>query len=127
VIFRRLLMAFVSIAAISAAAAIAMVAASFALYAFARPQLGPAGASAVVTGVYALIVLLGGLIAMPRGRKRPKGEGPAGVAEDLMELVRDNPMASIGVAVAAGVMAMRNPRVIGEVAKAFFESRRKKR
>jgi hypothetical protein len=48
------------------------------------------------------------------------------VAEDLMELVRDKPMASMGVALAAGVMAMRNPRVIGEVARAFLARRRER-
>jgi hypothetical protein len=41
-----------------------------------------------------------------------------------MDLVRDKPVASAGVAVAAAVMAMRNPRVIGEIARAFFQSRR---
>jgi hypothetical protein len=66
---------------------------------------------------------------MPRGRNRRRaGTGtPAGVAEDLMELVRDKPIASAGVALAAGIMAMRNPRVIGEIARAFFQNRRPSR
>lgn len=126
-IFQRLLMAFVAIAAIATSAAVTVVAASYALFALMQPSLGNAGASAVVMAVFALIVLLGGLLAIPRRKHRVRHEGAAGVAEDLMELVRDNPMAAAGVAVAAGIMAMRNPRVITEVARAFFQSRRKKR
>jgi hypothetical protein len=126
VIFRRLLMAFVAIAAIATSASVVVVALAFALYALVRPMLGDAGASAVVAGAFALIVGIGGLAAMPRGRRRRKADpsSPAGVAEDLMELVRDKPIASAGVALAAGIMAMRNPRVIGEIARAFFQNRR---
>jgi hypothetical protein len=126
VIFRKLLMAFVAIAFLATSAAIVAVAVSFALYALVLPYVGAAGASAVVAGVYALILAIGGLAVMPRGRnKRRAGTGtPAGVAEDLMELVRDKPIASAGVALAAGIMAMRNPRVIGEIARAFFQNRR---
>jgi hypothetical protein len=126
-IFQRLLLAFTAIVAIATAAAIALVAASFAIFALARPYVGDAGASGVVCGVYALLVLIGGIAAIPRKRRRVRSEGPTGVAEDLMELVRDKPMASAGVALAAGIMAMRNPRVIGEIARAFFANRRERR
>ena len=126
-IFQRLLMGMVAIAAIAMSAAVAVAAAAFALFALVQPSLGDAGAAAVVMGVFALIVVIGGLLAIPRRRRRSKTAGPTGVAEDLMELVRDKPIASAGVALAAGIMAMRNPRVIGEVARAFFQSRRERR
>ena len=122
-------MAFVAIAFLATSASIVAVAVSFALYALVLPYVGAAGASAVVAGVYALILAVAGVAVMPRGRNRRRaGTGtPAGVAEDLMELVRDKPIASAGVALAAAIMAMRNPRVIGEIARAFFQNRRPSR
>lgn len=124
-IFRKLLMAFVAIAFLATSASVVAVALAFALYALVRPYVGDAGASAVVAGAFALILAIGGLAAMPRGKKRPGTGTPQGVAEDLMELVRDKPIASAGVALAAGIMAMRNPRVIGEIARAFVQGNRK--
>ncbi|HEX4197303.1 MAG TPA: hypothetical protein VHZ26_07665 [Caulobacteraceae bacterium] len=124
-IFRRLLMAFVAIAAIATSASVVIVALAFALYALVEPYVGRAGASAVVAGSFAVIAAIIGLVSMPRGRRRRRGEATANdVAEDLMELVRDKPIASAGVALAAGIMAMRNPRVIGEIARAFFQNRK---
>ena len=119
-------MAFVAIAAICASVTVTVFAAAFALFALVQPYVGNAGAGAVLAGVFAVIALIVGLIAMPRRRRRRRGEGPSGVAEDLMDLVRDKPMASAGVALAAGIMAMRNPRVISEVIRAFRSERRKK-
>jgi len=124
-IVTRLLMGFVAIAAISASVVVAVFAAAFAVFALVQPYVGSAGGGAVVAAIFALIALIVGLIAMPRRRRR-RVEGPSGVAEDLMDLVRDKPLASAGVALAAGIMAMRNPRVIGEVIRAFRSERRKK-
>ena len=45
-IFRRLLMAFVAIAAIATSASVVVVALAFALYALVEPYVGRAGASA---------------------------------------------------------------------------------
>ncbi|HZC17989.1 MAG TPA: hypothetical protein VE309_14625 [Caulobacteraceae bacterium] len=124
-IFRRLLMAFVAIAVIAASASVVVVALAFTLYALVEPYVGRAGASAAVAGAFALIAAIVGFAAMPRGRKRRTGPvTPTDVAEDLMELVRDKPIASAGVALGAAIMAMRNPRVIGEIARAFFQNRR---
>lgn len=124
-IFRRLLMGFVAISAIATSACVVVVALAFALYALVQPLVGDAGAAAVVAAAFALVSVIGGFAAMPRGRRRGASPtSPEGVAGDLMELVRDKPIASAGIAVAAGVMAMRNPRVIGEIARAFFQSRR---
>jgi hypothetical protein len=125
VIFRKLLMAFVAVAFLATSASVVAVALAFALYALVRPMLGDAGAGAAVAGAFAVILAIGGLAAMPRGKRRSGTGTPAGVAEDLMELVRDKPIASAGVALAAAIMAMRNPRVIGEIARAFVQGGRK--
>jgi hypothetical protein len=118
-------MAFVAIAVIAASASVVVVALAFTLYALVEPYVGRAGASAAVAGAFALIAAIVGFAAMPRGRKRRTGPvTPTDVAEDLMELVRDKPIASAGVALGAAIMAMRNPRVIGEIARAFFQNRR---
>ena len=126
-IVTRLLRGFVAIAAICTAVSVAIVALAFALFAFVQPYVGSAGGGAVVAGVAALVALIVGLVAMPRRRRR-SSEGPTGVADDLMDLVRDKPIAAVGVAVAAGIMAMRNPRVIIEVVRAMRggEHRRKR-
>jgi hypothetical protein len=130
-IFRRLLMGFVAITAISTAAGVVVVALAFTLYALVQPYIGNAGASATVAGAFALLAIILGFVAMPRRRHRrgnaANPASPEGVASDLMDLVRDKPVASAGIAVAAGIMAMRNPRVIGEIARAFFQSRRNPR
>jgi len=126
-IFQRILVAVTAIVAIATGVAIALVALSYAEFALVRPYVGEAGAAGIVTGTYAVFVLIGGLLSIPRKRRRVRSDGPTGVAEDLMELVRDKPFATAGVALAAGIMAMRNPRVIAEIAKAFLTNRREPR
>ncbi len=73
-------MGFVAIAAIATSASVVVVALAFALYALVQPYIGNAGASAVVAGVFALIVGIGGLAAAPAAGKRtgrPRARRPA--------------------------------------------------
>jgi hypothetical protein len=123
VIFRRVLMACVAIVMLATAGGVVMVAAAYAVFALAQAQLGPAGGAAVTALVFAVILGLGGLVFTPRGRKRARATPgtSAALAEELMELVRDKPLASAGVALAAGIMAMRNPKVIGEVLRGLLQ------
>jgi len=121
-------MAIAAAAAVAAAAVISMVALSFAIFGILRPQIGPANASAAVAAVFALMIGLAGLMAALRsgggGRRRERmNEREAmGLADRLMELARDKPMAAVGVALALGLILMRSPMALGAIAKAFFET-----
>lgn len=120
---RRLFLLAAALAATSAAAAVSVFAAALALFAFVRPWTGEAGAAAVVMGVFALVVALGGLLAAQAAK--PKRPDPrlesASLMQRLTELAKARPMAAAGVAIAAAAMAARNPAVVGAVARAFFD------
>ena len=62
---------------------------------------------------------------MAAAKKKSK-QGPAGdaisLADRLMDLVRDKPMATAGVAVAAGLMALRNPAVIAVIVRTILDA-----
>jgi hypothetical protein len=125
VIFERALMSIAAIAAIAAAAATSVVAAAFAIFALLRPEVGSAGAAAIVAAIFALIVGLAGAVAAARGRRnvvKAADRDPMRLAERVMDLVRDKPLAAAGVALAAGLMAIRSPQAIGAIARAFFDS-----
>lgn len=124
-IFEKTIAAVVSAAAIGAAVAVAVVSAAFALYAVLLPHLGAAGSAACLTGVFAALALLIGLIA---GRKAEgkrhhssadSGHDGAGLVGRLMELAKDKPLIAAGAAVAVGVVALRNPAILTAVISAF--------
>ncbi len=124
-------MAVAAVAALAAAAVIAMVALAFAIFGFLKPEIGAAEASAAVTGVFAALIGLGGLLSargvgMPSRRRVRKGEATdtdtAGLIDRLMDLARDRPVAAIGVAVALGIFLMRSPSALAAIAQAFFQT-----
>jgi hypothetical protein len=119
-LIRRLLLIVVAVAALAAAAAACVVASAFALYAVVRDALGPAGGAAVVAGVAALIVVAGALIAVLRMR-RPAGlrRDDHGLIARMMDFARDKPLIAAGAAIAVGVIAFRNPKVLAAVISAF--------
>ena len=121
----RVLMAVAAASAIATAAAVSVVALAFAIYALLSTPLGAAGAAGAVCAIFALLVALVGLFAVSRANKKGR-EAPAGeaisLADRLMDLVRDKPMASAGIAVAAGLMALRNPAVIAVIVRTILEA-----
>ncbi len=123
---QKAMMVAAALAAMAVAAGTCVIALAFALYALLRAPLGPAGAAASVAALCAVAIALAGFIAA-RGSEA-KGDASAndresfGLMERLMELVRDKPLASTGVALAAGLMVMRNPAVIGVVLRTLMEA-----
>lgn len=119
---RRIVALATAAAVIAAAAATAVVAASFAIYALLREPLGAAGAAAIVSALFALVALVGGLILM---RKPPQ------VAEQqddsmlgrVMDIARDRPVVAAGAALAAALIAWRNPKIIAAGLSAFIAGR----
>jgi hypothetical protein len=125
VIFRRVLLALIAASAFAAGAAVAVVSLAFALYALVEPTVGAAGAAATVAGVTAALMALGGLLVMFAARPRRKPEPPPadGALERAMAFIRQKPLLSGAAAVGAGLLAVRNPKYLGEVLRSFLEGR----
>lgn len=121
---QKAMMVAAALAATVVGAATGVIALAFAIYALLRPPLGPAGAAAGVAALSALGIGLAALIAARGAKAEPEPAEPEsfGLMERLMELVRDKPLASAGVALAAGLMVMRNPAVIGIIVRTLLES-----
>lgn len=119
----KTLAALAAAAAIAAAAAVSVVAASFALYAVLAPRFGAAGAAAILAAVAAFLALIGGLLAARKaeGKRHDHGQEAhdVGLMGKVVELAKEKPMLAAGVAVAAGLFALRNPAVLTAVISAF--------
>ena len=111
----------VGLAAMAAAASVLVVSAAFAFYALLRTYVGSAGAAACVTLAAAIVV---GVLALflfskakgPRIKANGKGvEGAGGLVERLTGLVSDRPVVAASAAVAAGLLAWRNPTLVSTV------------
>jgi hypothetical protein len=126
VIFRRLLFLLAGATALAVSAGIVVVALAFALYALAEPYVGRAGAGAIVALAAAILVgLLGFGLAM--GGRRParkvKPGEPETITDRIFDFVRAKPVTAIAGAVAAGILAVRNPGYLGSLIRAFVEGR----
>ena len=122
-------MAVAAAAAIAAAAAVSVASAAFALFAAMTPLVGAAWAAAIVAAVFAVIVLIAGLIARSRagGHDRRHEAAPdASLVQKVVEMARDHPLLATGVALGAGVYALRNPKLVAAVVAAFMEGRNSK-
>ena len=124
-IFEKTLMTLAAAAAIAAAAAVAVVSAAFALYAVLVPLVTPAGAAAIVSAVAALIVAVAGIVAARKveGRHHHDAAQQQGfdMTSKVVEIVRDRPLMSIGIGLAAGIFALKNPTLTATLAKAFLD------
>jgi protein-S-isoprenylcysteine O-methyltransferase Ste14 len=111
--------------AIAAATAVSVVAAAFALYAVLFPHLGAAGSAAVLAVTFAILALVGGLLAARKaeGGRRPESQAAhedGGLITKLFEIAKDKPLLAAGAAVAAGIFAIRNPAILTAVLSAFL-------
>lgn len=105
------------------AAGTLVVALCFAIYAALRDTLTPAGASAVVVLAAAILIGVGALVLLSaaKGKSKPHDKHPAhtdspqGLVDRAFDLARDKPLIAAGAAVAAGLLALRNPTLIGAV------------
>lgn len=126
-IFEKTLMTLAAAAAIAAAAAVAVVSAAFAVYAVLVPLVTAAGAAAIVSAMAALIVAVAGMIAARKveGRHHHNSQQAPQQGFDMtakvVEIVRDKPLMSIGIGLAAGIFALKNPTLTASLAKAFLD------
>ncbi len=117
---RKILLLFAAAGAALAAAGVVVVSLAFALYALMRDAAGfsAAASAAVVAGAVALIFLIVFGVLAIKAAAKPK-EPP--VVERLKTLVRERPIMAAGAALAAGVFAVRNPKMILPLVLAFLE------
>lgn len=122
-ILGRVGVALAAAAILATSAAIFVVALAFALYALVRPAVGPAGAAAVVAGAAALLVLLMGVAAALAARAKPARITPRGKdsVERIINFFKDTPITAVAAALAAGVLAVRNPKYLGAAVRSFLE------
>ena len=123
-IFQRLVFLLAGATALAVSAGVIVIALAFALHAALTPLIGAAWADCAVAGAAAILIgVLGALLAgLGRARKRPAPQ-TSGVAERAFEFVKSRPVTSLAGAVAAGVLAVRNPAYLGAVVRAFVEGR----
>lgn len=111
-----------ALSAVAAAAAVCVVAASFALYAVTEPYLGRAGASAVVAGVFALIAVIVAWVATRKVTpKRGLAPAPEPTPMDrVLGLAKQRPLIALGAAAAATFVLVRNPAMVTALVSAFL-------
>lgn len=113
--FDRAMAAVVATAAAAAAVVMAVFALGFALYALIEPNIGPAGAAAIVALAAALVVAIFALIAALRKRKC---EQEAALAQaqlmdelplGLGDIARERPILTLALTAVGGILAARHP------------------
>ncbi len=117
---KRILLAAAAAGAALAAAGVIMVAISYAIFALAKPYVGQAGAAGVVALVYAILLGVGFAVAASGAKgKAPKvhkrgghHEEPGSLMSRVMDTARERPLVAAAGAVAAGLLAIRNPTLV---------------
>ncbi len=112
-------------AALMAATGVITIAIAFAVYAAFEPLIGRAFAAATTAAAFAAAIGLTALVlmVMAQGRRRNQASRrpDASLTDRVMDLIREKPFAAAGIAAAAGLMAVRNPKMIAAVLSAFLE------
>jgi hypothetical protein len=122
------LLAVIGLAALTALTLMGVAAAGFALFLVFVPLIGAAGAATVLALICAL--LLAGAVLAVRGKGPslpPALQQDESLASRAFDLARQHPMAAGGAALlatlAAGVLAVKNPKVIATALSAYLAGR----
>ena len=114
----------VALTAMAAAAGVVIVSAAFAFYAFLRGYIGPSGAAACVTlaaaivlGILAFVMFGRAKGSTPKTRKAADGRG--GLVDRVTDLLSDRPVVAASAAIAAGLLAWRNPTLVSTLLRAM--------
>jgi hypothetical protein len=119
-VIKKILLSVAMVFALGSAVGTAVVALAFALFAVVQPALGQAGASAVVALVFAIFAAIMALLIelQVKGRRPPPRE--ASFTERLGDLARERPLLAAGGALAAGLIALKNPQVVAGIVSAIL-------
>lgn len=128
----RTVLAVSALAATAAAAAMGVWAAGFALYALVEPSIGRAGAGAVVALIAAALLAAAAAYTAKKAKSKKESReiAKASVIEEdhgepmvganplalVMNIVRDKPVIALGLSLAAGIVAARQPQMVREFA-----------
>ena len=123
-IFRRLLFLLAGATALAVSAGVFVIALAYGEFALVKPYLGSAGAAGAVAASTAVFIGILGLVLANAGKlpRRKPGE-PQSVVDRVVNFVREKPITALGGAIAAGILAIRNPAYLGAVVRAFVEGR----
>jgi hypothetical protein len=103
---------------------VGVVAAAFAVYAALKPMIGPAWASASVCAAAALLIALGGLgAALAANPPRRKASADKDLTAKLIELAKEKPIVAASAILAAGAVALKNPKITAAIVGAFMASK----
>lgn len=124
-ILKRVLSGAAAAGAAAAAAAVVVVALAYAIYALAKMWLVPAGAAAVTAAVFAAAMGIGAAVMASGAKgkgggkavkklKHPQDE-PRTLLERALDTARERPVVAAAGALAAGLLALRNPALVATV------------
>jgi hypothetical protein len=121
---RRILFALAATMALAVSAGVFVVALAYGLFALVKPYVGSAGAAGIVAGAAALFIAIIAMILSGMGRPpKKKPSEPQTFVERATEFIRDKPVLAVAAALAAGLLAVRNPRYLGAALRSFIEGR----
>ena len=122
-IMRKVLLAAASIVVVAVAAGAAVVAAAMGLFALLRETLGAPGAYGVVALAAALVAGLGIILGGFKFHHEKKPPPEPSLSDTLGKVVRERPLVAAGAAVAASLIALKNPGGLGTLISAFLAGR----
>ncbi|WP_174299264.1 hypothetical protein [Caulobacter sp. S45] len=123
----------IALAAMAAAACVLVVSAAFAFYALLRTYIGPSGSAACVTLAAAIVLGVLALFLFSKAKgphlkaKSKAADGSGSLVERLTDLVSDRPVVAASAAVAAGLLAWRNPTLVSTVLRVLEPRTERKR
>ncbi|MEI6440116.1 MAG: hypothetical protein WCO83_07915 [Alphaproteobacteria bacterium] len=124
-ILKRAILIACAVSALASASGVFIFALAFALFAALAPGVGPALAAAGVAGatliVFLIVALVAVLTAKPGARRKTFAEPD--MTTKLLALARDKPIIAAAALVAAGVIAVRNPKIMAGLVATFMAAK----
>lgn len=124
-ILQRVMSGAVAAGAGAAAAGVIVVSVAFAIYAGVKPYVGPAAAAAITALVFGVVLGIGVAVMGGRakgGRKTHAAKrlkhpetAPRTMLERALDTAKERPFVAAAGAVAAGLLALRNPALVATV------------
>jgi hypothetical protein len=113
---------------------VAVTSAALALFYVLEGPVGSAGAAAIVAGVFALLAAIAIALVATKGGGRQQHEEQHhhgggldfGFVERIIDMAKQKPILSIGAAVAALLIAIRNPALVATIVAAFIDKPKSK-
>ena len=117
----------IGLVALATGVAVAVIALAVALYFALEPPLGRAGAAAVVALAFIVVLLLIAILVAVGGKAGRREEEDHGLIERLLSVAREKPLLAVGAAIAAGILAVRNPALIATILAALVQKPKDRR